>query len=87
MIIEIGMLSAPEALPSLKPFVVVLSSSAVTWAKFDSESGGHTVYKILEQLGGRGYFIGQIWTDVSKIFTEIVGDFFCATNAFTIFVY
>ena len=28
--IEIGMLSAPEALPSLKPFVVVLSSSAVT---------------------------------------------------------
>ena len=30
LIIEIGMLSAPGALPFLKPFVIVLSSSAVT---------------------------------------------------------
>ena len=30
LIIEIGMLSAPGALPSLKPFVIDLSSSAVT---------------------------------------------------------
>ena len=48
---------------------------------------GHTVYKTLERLGGRGYFIGQTWTDVCKIFTEFVGDFFCAGNAFTIFIY
>ena len=30
LIIEIGMLSAPGALPSLKPFAIDLSSSAVT---------------------------------------------------------
>ena len=37
MIIEIGMLSAPGALPSLKPFVIALSSSTVTWVKLDSD--------------------------------------------------
>ena len=48
---------------------------------------GDTVYKILERLGGRGYFIDQIWTDVREILTEFVGDYFCAGNAFTIFIY
>ena len=38
LIIEIGMLSAPGTLPSLKPFAIDLSSSAVTLLKLDSES-------------------------------------------------
>ena len=43
---------------------------------------GHTVYKILERLGGRGYFMGQIWTDA-----EFIGNCFCAGNALTILIY
>ena len=45
-----GMLSAPGALPSLKPFVIDLSSSAVTWLKLDSESEGTLFIKSWNDL-------------------------------------
>ena len=70
------MLSALGALPSLKPFVIVLSSSAVTWVKLESESEGTLFIKSWNDLEAGDILSAKFGPMFVKYLENLLATFF-----------
>ena len=60
LIMEIGILSTPGALPSLKLFVIKRSSSEVTGAKFVNKLDGVLLIKSLKDFDGGEILLAKL---------------------------
>ena len=66
------MLSAPGALPSLKPLVIALSSSMVTWVNLDSDFEDTLFMKCWNDLEAGSILLANFsWARIHVLFASL----------------